>query len=329
MPTRTGTPGQVRSGSEQTGIIDIHHHFFSPEMKTSWVRGSHEPPPLIANWSPSRMHAEMDENRVAGSVLSVASAPLHWFDMPHAASRTFVRSINEYGAGLVREKPLRHGLFAFILGKDIDGSLKEIEYSLDTLGADGIELATSFGDVWPGDPRFHPIFEELNRRDAVVYFHPLSPACCDGLISGAHSSWIEYPHDTTRAITSLLINGVFAKFPKIRFIFSHGGGTLPIMAERLEFLTHMSRVRESFAPEGTILPTLRRLYFDTANATSAPMMAALDAFTDADHLLFGSDTPYVPINKNLNELMRGPWSGEDLDKIVAGNARRLIPRLQS
>ena len=101
------------------------------------------------------------------------------------------------------------------------------------------------------------------------------------------------------------------------------------MAERLEFLSHMSKSRERFAPQGEILSTLKSLYFDTANATSAPMMAALNAFTDPSHLLFGSDTPYVPISKNIEELRRGPWKGAQLANIVGGNAMRLLPRLQS
>src|ERR1019366_1430625 len=136
------------------------------------------------------------------------------------------RKSNDYGAQLVKDYPGRFGLFAALPLPDQDGSLREIEYAFDVLKADGIALMTDYGDKWPGDPAFVPVFDELNRRKAIVFVHPTAPNCCTSLIPGTTGSWLEYLFDTARAITSFLVNGTFARFPDIRFIFCHSGGTM-------------------------------------------------------------------------------------------------------
>lgn len=316
----------AQSGASGARVVDVHCHFFSEELKGAWRQGGGHLPANIANWTPARLLEEMDRSGVAQSVLSLASAPLHWFHAPHEW-RGLVRSVNEYGARLVADHKGRHAQFAFITCRDVEGSLREIEYAFDTLRVSGIEMATSFGDAWPGDPQFAPVFEELNRRAAVVYFHPLAPFCCEGLVSGAHASWIEYPFDTTRAILSLLVNGAFRKYPRITFIFSHGGGTLPMLAQRIEVLSRHAKARDDIAPGGDVMNVFGKLHFETANATSAPALAALRAFTSVDRLMFGSDYPYMTMGENLQGLRAGGFSADELRMVEEGNARRLIAGL--
>lgn len=307
-------------------VIDVHHHYFSPEFKESAAKGGMMFP-AVANWSPEKMMEEMDKNAVDKTILSLASVPVHWFSMHFEEMAPLLRCINEYGAGLRDANPDRHGFFSFITVKDIDGSLAEIDYAYSTLKADGIEMATSFGDKWPGDPQFAPVFEELNRRKAIVYLHPLAPCACLNIVDGVGDSWAEYPHDTTRAILSLLVHGAFAKYPDIRFLFSHGGGTIPVLAARAEALSKYSPNRDEFAPGGSILPTLQKQFYETANATSAPMVAALKAFIPMTQLMFGTDYPYVSTEANLNGLRAGDFSAEELRMIKHENAEKLIPAL--
>src|SRR6202049_2811823 len=125
---------------------------------------------------------------------------------------------------MAKDFPGRFGFFAAVPLPDTEGSLREIAYALDVLKADGIGFLTSYGDKWPGDLAYAPVFDELNRRKAVVYFHPTAPNCCRTLIPDVPEALTEYPQDTTRAITSLLYSGSFTRFSGIRFIFSHAGG---------------------------------------------------------------------------------------------------------
>jgi predicted TIM-barrel fold metal-dependent hydrolase len=215
------------------GFIDVHHHVFPPAFLSAVMNQPDGPPSLARReqWSPQRPLAEMDQNGVATAVVSITS-PGIWFGNAQAP-RKLARECNDYSARLVKDHPERFGFFATIPLPDTDGALREIEHALDVLKADGIGLMTSYGDKWPGDASLSAVFDELNRRGAVVYFHPTAPNCCHQLIRDIPDPLIEFPHDTTRAITSLLYSGTFARCRDIRFIFSHAGGTIPMLAGRL------------------------------------------------------------------------------------------------
>ena len=135
---------------------------------------------------------------------------------------------------MVREKPGRYGLFAPLSMLDIDATLKEIEYALDRLKADGVNLQTNYGDKWLGDATYRPVFEELNRRKAVVYVHPLVASCCGRLNVGTFPAVIEVPHDTTRTIVESSGQRDLRANRDIKWLFSHAGGTIPMLAGRIE-----------------------------------------------------------------------------------------------
>src|SRR6516164_4987913 len=159
-------------------LVDTHHHYYPREIIDGWQgymsRNSQgRLQPNVANWAPAASLDEMDKSGVATSILSLASIPGVWFGLDAEGMRRMSRLCNEFGAKMVQDHPGRYGLFASLPMPDVDGSLAEIAYAFDTLKADGINLSTSFGDRWPGDPAYKPVFEELNRRKAVVFFHPL------------------------------------------------------------------------------------------------------------------------------------------------------------
>jgi 6-methylsalicylate decarboxylase len=218
------------------------------------------------------------------------------------------------------------GLFAAMPLPDVDASLKELGYALDTLKADGIGLLTSYGDKWPGDPLFRPVFEELDRRKAVVYFHPTTPNCCGNLIPApAGPATIEWPVDTARAIVSLLKSGSLVRYPNIRFIFSHAGGALPALSGRIANFVARDKDRDQYAPHGAVAE-FTRLYYDTANATAAPSMAALMAMAPVSQIVFGSDYPYFSLEENVAGLAKIRLGAADRQAINRGNMARLLPR---
>jgi 6-methylsalicylate decarboxylase len=170
--------------------------------------------------------------------------------------------------------------------------------------------------------------EELNRRRAVVYVHPLVASCCSRLNVGAFPAVIEVPHDTTRTVVSLLLNGAFARLRDIRWLFSHAGGTIPMLAGRIEaFYDQRARGPNGFAPDG-IEAEFRRLHYDTANATHPASMAALLALVPFSQITYGTDYPYYPLNQ-IDALRRLNLPSAELDAITSGNASRLVPRLSA
>lgn len=303
--------------------IDTHFHYYPPGVGSELGSG------ISKRWSPQIAMDEMDKNDIVSAVLSVSSAPEGWWRLDAQQLRGKVRALNDFAAQMVRDKPKRFGQFAFLSMADVDGTLKEIEYAFDTLKADGVGVPTSYGDKWPGDPTFRPIFDELNRRRAVVYFHPNAPFCCGGnLVPNVAVSWAEYPHDSTRAILSLLFSGSFVRHRDIKFLFSHGGGTIPMLAGRIDWLSKGVKNRAAVAPDG-IAAEFRRLHYDTASAFYPAPMAALLKTVPASQVVYGSDYPYVTEAATADGLMKAGLSAADLKAIEMDNALRLVPRLKA
>ncbi len=308
--------------------IDVHHHILPPDYVD--IVGDDRIGPLILagktpEWTPEMSIEAMDRNGIDMAVTSI-SAPGLWFGDTGETVR-LCRHCNEYAAEIRRAHPGRFGMFASLPLPDVDASLAEIAYALDDLGADGIGLLTSYGDRYPGDPAFAPVFDELNRRRAVVYFHPTNAPCsqCQPEIPAAT---LDFPFDTTRAVVSLLFGGTFTRCRDIRFIFSHAGGTVPFLAERIGRLANLPRFGEK-VPDG-VLAELERLYFDTALSTNRLAFASLLELVAADHVLFGSDYPFAPeatMTGSVKALQKLGLDGGTLRGIERDNALSLMPGL--
>lgn len=308
--------------------IDVHHHCYPKtwfERFRAQLLSSDSDPDVIRDWSPQKNIEAMDENGIATAIASLGSPSISTRDVQEG--RSLARSVNETMARMATDFPGRFGGFAAIPFNDADGSLKEIEYAFDVLKLDGVGLLTSYGEKWPGDASFAPIFEELNKRKAVVFIHPTAPNCCNRIQPGIPATAAEYPFDEVRCIMSLLFSGTFSKFSDIRFIFTHAGGPLPVLAERLSQQMRHPQIAARI-PKG-LQYELKKLYYEVANSTiSAPAMAALTALAPSTQMLFGTDFPYVPMEKTIGGLNDRGFSAELVRAINRDNAAKLFPRFQ-
>jgi 6-methylsalicylate decarboxylase len=306
------------------GLIDVHHHLMPPTFITA-TQGRFVNPAQITAWSLDRALAEMDANGVAMAFASVTQ-PGVWLGNGAEAARKLSRECNEFQARVVQQHPARFGAFAVLPLPDRDGSLRELEYALDTLKADGIGLLTSYEDKWLGDPLFMPVLEELNRRKAVVYVHPNAADCCRTLMPSVSPNMVEYPQDTTRAITNLLFTGALNRLRDVRFIFSHGGGTLPMLAGRIAQLATPRDLEK--IPNG-VEAELKRLYYEIANTAHRPAIAALKEVAPTSQILFGTDFPFVPIRSTADGMTRVGLSAAEQRAIAFENALTLLPRAKA
>ncbi len=310
--------------------IDTHHHIFPPKWlaaKREQILAAAAGRDAVLNWTLEGAIAEMDRRGIATAITSLTT-PAVWFGNV-AEDRRLARDANEYGAQIARDHPGRFGMFAAIPLPDTEGSLAEIAYALDTLKLDGIGLLTSYGERWPGDPAFAPVFAELNRRKAVVFFHPTVAACCGHVVGDLPPSIVEFGFNTTRAVESLLFGGALTRYPDIKFIFAHGGGTIPFLADRMGKTSYSRRPDvQAMIPNGPE-PLFRKLYFDVVSVTNVPAMAAIRALMPTSQILFGTDNPFVAPEATVTELSGLRLPSGVAQAIQRDNALALFPRLRA
>lgn len=335
MPSRRGAIGIIAAGVSISGIgveqaaqgntlmtdkIDTHQHFL-PDVYVDAVGldtlASVMPNRIAPAWSVDRALEMMATNGIAKGIISISSGP----PIPHAP--VLLRKCNDEAARLRATHKGRFGSFASLPLPDIDASLKEIAYSLDTLKADGFIIFTNYDGKYLGDPLFTPVWEELNRRKAVAFIHPNEvPYHLEGL---PPHSVLEFPFDTTRTATSLIMSGALKRFADIKFILSHAGGTLPFLSQRLSGAVMMNPgLAEKI---GDPMLAIRSFWFDVALSFSKPAVAALLAVADPKRILFGSDFPMAPpfaIRMTSEGLAEAPLEGTLRADIGRGNALRLL-----
>ena len=319
--SRDGSAAQTKAAAPHR--IDVHNHLGPPsyvaEMGKAVPRG-------IQEWTPAKAIEDMDKAGVATSITSI-SPPGVWAG-DATASRRIARGANDYAAKLASDHPGRFGMFVNLPMPDIEGTLREIEYGMDTLKADGIVMFTSYGDKWLGDPAFAPVFEELNRRKALVYTHPISANCCRNLVPNIGDGAIEWGTDTTRAIARMVFSGAAVRYPDVHMIFSHAGGSMPFLIERFVNMAKAPQLAAQF-PEGFV-GVAKKFYYDTAQTSNPAAMSALKKVIPVSQIVFGTDFPYRTADEHVKGLKEcGVFTPKELRGIDRENALRLLPRFRT
>src|SRR5690242_14124343 len=310
--------------------IDVHHHILPPKFVSAldsldipWTGG-----PPVPQWSLGLAHETMGQMGIEAAVAS-ASPGVYWGGDTGFAVK-LARETNEFLATVVRDDPQHFGAFATVPLPDVDAAVDEVEYAYDSLGMDGVVLYTSQGGKYLGDPAFDPVFAELDRREAVVFIHPNTmPPGADAAGLSIPAGVAEFTFDTTRAITNMLYGGTMEKYPSIRYIVSHAGGTIPYLAWRIAGAAYLPELRDR-APKSDGLALLQKLYYDTALSTSEFVFGALREFVPVSQVLFGSDFPYVTpavlqAEKHALETS-AVWDDHAKAAIDRANALALFPR---
>ena len=201
---------------------------------------------------------------------------------------------------------------------------------MDDAGIDVAITSISTPGVHMGDARFRPLFDELERRKAVVFVHPTASFDASSRGLDLPDTLIDFTADTTRAIAQMHYKNVFARTPNVKYIFSHAGGTTPFLAKRLAIIDEMNAMPGA-EERGKAADTFRRLYRDTALSWSPASMEMPRGVAGMGQVLFGSDYPYLRRDLAVGcrtEVEQSPvLTPEESRAVMAGNALRLFPRL--
>ena len=310
--------------------IDVHHHvlpeFYKEAQRGAGITGSAYRG--FPEWSVEGSLALMDHQRIATTIFSFTSPGVYFGDL--AQTRALTMRCNDFLAETAARRPDRFGGFAFLPLPDVDAALKEIERVFDVLKLDGVCLLTSVDERYIGHQDFEPVYAELNRRKAVVFIHPCYPPGTEARDYDIPRMMIDYPFETTKVATNLIMRGVMERLPDIKFILSHAGGTLPMLAHRISIFDKMTPQKANY-PQGA-LAYIKHFWFDTALSGHPAPLDALRAFADPTRILFGTDYPYVSEDvANAETAGLDAYAGfsEAERKMVArGNAEALFPRLR-
>ncbi|GGF04330.1 amidohydrolase [Aliidongia dinghuensis] len=309
--------------AQRSPIVDVHHHALLPDLTGGIDLGTVDIPP----WSIDDSVAFMDKTGIDVAVLSLSSPGIPYADP--ARARDAARCINETFAAYVARYPSRFAAFATLPLPDIDGSLRELEHALGVLRLDGVGVMSNYGPYF-GTPFYDPLLDALNRTAAPVHIHPRPPVLTREQDFGLPPSLYEFTFETTRVAVQVAYNNVFGRFPNLKLILSHAGGTVPFLAKRLTYGPQIVAELKGKAPIDTIAE-LGKFYFDVAMVSGRFTLPALNALVAPDRILYGSDFPYMPVADILEAKddvfdFTG-YSGEDVRKIASENALRLLPRV--
>ena len=269
------------------GVMDVHSHLITPEFVSSLEKEGRlmdEGFPL-PKYDVYNHLKWMDEAGVETSVLTLAA--------PQPTSAQTVRQTNEAAARIKKEHPGRFLFCAALPLPDVSKAIEEAKYALDVLKADGIKLATNIDGQYLGAPELDTLFSVLNERKAVVILHPHRPEPVNQqVMQQTPLAMQEYLSETTRAVSNMISRNVLARYNNIKVVVPHCGAYLPLAIPRMKSLTPVMQANKMVG-EIDYEANLRTLYYDLAGAHSPEVIRMLLTITTPDHLLYGSDYPYV------------------------------------
>ncbi|WP_436535224.1 amidohydrolase family protein [Actinoplanes sp. HUAS TT8] len=297
-----------------TGLIDVHAHFVTDAYAAATGIERPDGMPGWPAWSAAEHLDLMARGGIDKAYLSVSSPGV-------LENRALAREVNEFGAQQKAKYPDKFGHFASLPLPDVDASIAEATYALDDLDADGVVVETNHNGVYPGDARYEPLWAELDRRSALIFVHPTSPPHAEEIALGRPRPMLEFLFDTARAASDLIFSGVLTRYPAIRWVLTHGGGALPLLADRMQLFQAL--VPGAADVQESVVDQLSRVWFDMAGTPFPRQIPALEAAFGTSRLVYGSDYCWTPAPLALAQIdtIDDSWRA-----LTSDNAERLFNR---
>lgn len=308
--------------------IDIHCHAITENyidfVKANGAEMDEGFP--IPSWDLERHIAFMDKAGIHTSVLTMPAPQPYFGDAK--ASANVCRRFNEECTALKARYPGRFMFCAALPLPDVESALREAKYALETLGADGVKLATNSYGQYLGDPALDTLMAYLDAQNAVIILHPHKPSAVNAqLIADVPMASYEYLSETTRTILNMIAHNVLVRYPHLKVVVPHCGSFLPNALPRFRSLLPVM-IKQGYMQPVDVDANLSRLYYDLAGAPTDEVIDALLTITTPDHILYGSDYPYaaeqVLVGGKTALENRLASHGLNPQDIFTDNARRLF-----
>jgi 2,3-dihydroxybenzoate decarboxylase len=270
---------------------------------------------------------EMDEGGIDIQVLSHAPPAVQ--TLPADIAVKIAGGVNDRLSATVKAHPNRFGAFAALPTQDPKVAADELERCVTKLGFKGAMVHGLTNNLFIDDKRFWPIFERAEKLDVPIYVHPGHPH--HAVIEAYYKDYVQdfpaitsagwgYTVEMATAAVRLVLSGVFDKYPKLNIILGHMGEGIPFSLWRIDH----SFKRPGGKPVAFRDTFCEHFYITTSGNFSNTALLCSVMEMGADRIIFSVDWPYV-MNKPGTDWMAGiPLSNEDRDKILSGNAKRLL-----
>ncbi|KAJ5374067.1 Amidohydrolase 2 [Penicillium concentricum] len=327
--------------------IDVHTHCVPPSYREYCLqsdfagKGHPDGMPAIPEWSAEAHINLMKKLKIKKSVLSMSSPATHLTPGNNEEGRSVTRRANIDMSKICADHPTHFLFFASLPLPDVEGSLAEIDYALDHLGAVGFQILTNSHGIYPGDQRFTRVFDKLSERKAIALFHPTTCLIRHGddddsvekviPLPGVPAPIMEFMFDSTRALMDLLTSGTVERCPGITFVVCHCGATFPPIMERIAAFSSMIPGSGGGINAAKIKKLLQtRFYFDLAGVPFPDQIHGLLRLVDSSRLVYGSDYPYTPaalvesLAKRVDEGLESLFGLEKTKQLLVDNAQELL-----
>jgi 6-methylsalicylate decarboxylase len=316
-------------------IVDVHAHYFPKAYTDLLLRiGGRSLPEAARALTARRMRQDdatglptrlqqMDEAEVQMQVLSPAASPP--YAEREADAVAAAQLLNDSYADLATQFPDRLAAFVSLPLPHIDASLREMERGLDELGMLGVAMTCSCFDRSSAEAEFEPLYEEMNRRGAVLNYHPIQNGICSPMINDYRFTVsVGASLEDSAIVLHLIARHVAHRYPAIKYIVPHLGGIIPMLLQRLD---NQAPSQHPDLPERPSA-TARRFYYDTVgHGSPAALLGAWKAF-GADHLVAGSDYPvllaFETYRQTFHYIRELGLPTADVDKILNHNAQIVL-----
>jgi aminocarboxymuconate-semialdehyde decarboxylase len=313
--------------TSSTQAIDVHAHAFPPEFMKKLKESVSRPLDIRNNWEwdQSRFLSEMDRYGVSTQVLSLPHVYEYYPVDNRSLGVELCKIANMEYAEITARLPARFRMFAAVPLPDVEQACRELERSRGLPGFSGISLSTNLHERTLEDPEFAVFFQYANQSDAVIFLHPLQRSFPKQWYGYRLEHLIGLPVDTTFALARLALSGFFDRYPKIKIIGAHVGGTIPFLAPRIEraFREGKSRHKPSHY--------FGKLYYDTSGPTHEAILACVAKMFGAEQIVFGTDYPFglgqegkQYVEHAVGVVQDSGLNGNELTKIFSSNARKLL-----